>query len=321
MNVLAAAERRGFRRVVVFSSMLALGNPPPDGVVDDRAKANPSELAYARAKQEMERRCRAFAAGSKLEVVLLRPTCVFGPFGRDFGSAPLAAQASGNFFLLDGGKGLANLVYVDNLVDAALLAARAPCPSGSAFIINEEEWPASWAEFLTPQMQAAFGDDVRVIDVPTESLRRIGAGHAREHSFPMVFRQAIRSHAASAAWVSGHPLFRAWKSLQSRLRGRSALASPIANPAVPEVADRAASARAELEARLSRLPKFPYGDFYLRFFGTKASFRSDAARTQLGWMPRVDRGTAMAETLAWVERAYPRKSTHVNCDGGGTACP
>ncbi len=303
VNVLLAAERHGFRRVVVFSSMLALGNPAADGTVDDDSAAKGSELQYANAKREMERRCQEFAKTSRVEVVILRPTCVFGPFGRDFGSAQLDAQCSGEFFLLDSGQGLANLVYVDNLVEAALLAADADCPSGSAMIVNEEEWPITWSEFYLPQMRRAFGDDIAVPDVVMTTLRQLAAVHRRERSFPTVFRQAIRNYPACADWVSRNRLFRGWQRLRSAVRGKPAVGQSA--PTTPRPADPAREHRKTLEASVSQAREFPYAEFFQSFFSTQAIYRSDRARHWLGWHPRVDRAAAMTETLAWVARAYP----------------
>jgi hypothetical protein len=64
-----------------------------------------------------------------------------------------------------------------------------------------------------------------------------------------------------------------------------------------------------LEAIISQSRSFPYGPFYLSFFTTQASYRSDGARKLLAWRPRVDRQTAMKETLKWIERANPGKDS------------
>ncbi|MFC1605447.1 NAD-dependent epimerase/dehydratase family protein [Pseudomonadota bacterium] len=315
MNVLHAAERHGLRRVVVFSSMMALGNPNANGVIDDDSPPNESELVYAKAKLEMERRCREFAANSRVEVVILRPTCVFGPFGRDFGSAHLDRQAKGEFFLTDSGRGLANLVYVDNLVEAAILASKAECPSGSTMIINEEEWPMTWADFFAPQMKRAFGDDTVILDLPTSALVELGTEHRRNHAFPAVFRQAIRSHAPSAEWVSRNQLFRGWKAARNWRRRRVAASEQLAQSSRRGTVDQAAKLRMLLECSLKQSRSFPCGPFFLSFYTTQAIFRSDRARSYLGWRPRIDRQTAMNETLGWVERAYPDwgQSERENC--------
>ena len=307
MNVLRAAERASARRVVIFSSMLALGNPPSSGDVNDETVANRSELDYANAKAEMERRCREFARNSRVEIVILRPTCVFGPFGRDFGSAHLDRQVSGEFFLLEAGRGNANLVYVDNLVDAAMRAATASCRSGSTFLINEEEWPSSWAEFFIPQMREAFDNASVLPQLSSAELVGLAVQHRRSRSFPTVVRQAIRNHPACAEWLANHALFRVWKFF-TRM---SVSAQPSASaPAHPEgqAGTPHSSSLAELQSKILQARTFPYGAFYQSFFATSAVYRSGKARQELGWRPRVDRESAMEETLAWIRRAYPRRS-------------
>jgi predicted dehydrogenase/nucleoside-diphosphate-sugar epimerase len=307
LNVLASAERHGFRRVIVFSSMLALGNPKTDGEADDDSLPNDSELEYAKAKREMERLCKEFATRSRVEVVILRPTCVFGPFGRDFGSAQLDSQRNGEFFLLDSGGGLANLVYVDNLVDAAILAASAKCPSGSALIVNEEEWPMTWAEFFLPQMRRAFGEQATIVNLTTQELQELAAKHQHSRSFPTVFREAVRNHAACAEWVAGNPLFRVWQSLRKPW-SRHAQVKQLAPASRPAPVDSMSQGKLRLVVAISQLRTFPYGPFFLSFFTTRAQFRSGRARQLLGWRPLMGRHAAMTETLAWIERAYPGAS-------------
>lgn len=307
LNVLRCAERHGFRRVVVFSSMLALGNPAAHGSVDDDSPPHESELPYAQAKKEMERQCRLYAASSRVEVVILRPTCVFGPFGRDFGSAQLDRQAKDEFFLLESGRGLANLVYVDNLAEAAILAADAKCQSGSCFIVNEEEWPMTWAEFLVPQIKRAFGVEMPIPDLSVARLTVLETEHRQARSFPTVIRKAIRSHAASAEWVSNHPMFRVWKKIGGWVRrpeDRSQHSQHSQTTARQLAAGSIEHKTRGLEENISQFRSFPYGPFYRSFFTTQSVFRSDGARNVFSWRPNVDRRKAMRETLTWIERAY-----------------
>src|SRR5262249_59076022 len=49
--------------------------------------------------------------------------------------------------LVDGGAGLANLVFVEDLVDAMWAAAEAPGASGTACLVSGER-PVTWAEYL-----------------------------------------------------------------------------------------------------------------------------------------------------------------------------
>ncbi|MGA8261596.1 MAG: NAD(P)-dependent oxidoreductase, partial [Arenicellales bacterium] len=304
MNVLRCAEGAGFRRVVVFSSMLALGNPKADGDVKDHDAPNASDFDYANAKREMEAQCKRFAKQSRLEVVILRPTCVFGPFGKDFGSAHLDRQSSGEFFLLEGGRGLANLVYVDNLAEAAILAGTARCESGSTFIINEEEWPCTWAEFFLPLIRLAFGAGTVIPDLSREELTALAKEHRRRRSFPEVLRQAVRNYPACGEWLGDSRLFQLWRQRQIFLRSNEGTSTETVR-SEGAIDGGSNSLKHQLREKVLRLRHFPYGGFYTSFFDSQAVYRSDVARATLGWRPSVDRVAAMNATLEWVERAYP----------------
>jgi nucleoside-diphosphate-sugar epimerase len=90
----------------------------------------------------------AFARGRVLggEVVALRPTLVYGPAAPLWLLAYFERVRSGQVLLIDGGRGLANLVYVDDLVAAMWSAATAPI-AGEAFLISGER-PITWREYL-----------------------------------------------------------------------------------------------------------------------------------------------------------------------------
>jgi hypothetical protein len=210
--------------------------------------------------------------------------------------------------LLDSGGGLANLVYVDNLVDAAILAASAKCPSGSALIVNEEEWPMTWAEFFLPQMRRAFGERTVIADLSTNELQELAARHRRSRSFPTVFREAVRNHAACAEWVATNPLFRGWQALRKLPKRPGLQAQRLAPASRSAPGDPLTQNKLRLVASISQLRTFPYGYFFLSFFTTRTVFRSGRARQWLGWRPLMGRHAAMTETLAWIERAYPGAS-------------
>jgi nucleoside-diphosphate-sugar epimerase len=145
-HVVEAAARAGARRVVHVSTMSVHGDMLPP-VLTEECPFDLQGDAYGVSKAEGER--AAFALGRKLgvEVVALRPTLVYGP------NAPLWVL---QYFdrvrreqvaLIDGGAGLANLVYVDDLVDAMWAAAERPAVAGEAFLVSGAT-PVPWRDYL-----------------------------------------------------------------------------------------------------------------------------------------------------------------------------
>jgi len=301
LNVLRAAVAAKVKRVVVLSSMLAMGEPPASGEVSEGSRLAPSAMPYALAKAGMERAALDFVRGSGLELVILRPTCVFGPYGSDFGSAHLDAMVSKRHFQVDGGQGRANLVYVDNLVDAILLAANAPGIGGSSFIVNEEEHAVTWREYFAELAQAAFD---RVPEVPSftrEEVIDLQREWQRRNTFPGVLRAAVRAHPGAREWLATKPLFRAWQGLRSAGRAEpAARAMPAPKPVAAPVADTKALLREAIVG-----DRRCYIDAaYAAFFSSRATYSSAQLRTRLGWAPRVGREEAMSSTRDWAARAY-----------------
>ena len=96
--LLQAAQAAGVRRVVYLSSVAVYGEAA--GMVDETTPALGEPTAYARSKLEAEALChRAAAAG--LEVVILRPTLIYGPFGETWTIAYATRLASGRWRSLE----------------------------------------------------------------------------------------------------------------------------------------------------------------------------------------------------------------------------
>ncbi len=145
-NVVSAAAGTGVRRVVHLSSMAVHGYVLPPVLTED-APLNFRSDAYGISKAEGE--VAAFECGraSGVEVVALRPTLVYGPRAPLWVLAYCERVKCEQIALIDGGRGLANLVYVDDLVDAMLLAAERPRVAGEAFLISGAH-PVTWRDYL-----------------------------------------------------------------------------------------------------------------------------------------------------------------------------
>ena len=80
LNVLRAAKAAGVRRVVLTSSLTAIGNSSTRERPLDESRWNDAATEpYARAKTMAERKARAFADESGLDLVCINPTMVIGP--------------------------------------------------------------------------------------------------------------------------------------------------------------------------------------------------------------------------------------------------
>jgi nucleoside-diphosphate-sugar epimerase len=144
LNVLLAARDAGVRRVVFASSSSVYG--PGEELPKHEAMPTLPIAPYAVAKLAAEAYCRAFFKVYGLETVALRYFNVFGP-RQDPQSAYAAVIPRFITALLEerppliygDGEQSRDFTYIDNVVDANLLAAAAPDVGGQTFNIACEQ--------------------------------------------------------------------------------------------------------------------------------------------------------------------------------------
>ncbi len=141
LSVLWAAHRAGVRRVVYAGSSSAYGDTPTLPKVESMC---PNPISpYAVSKLAGEHYCRVFTHAYGLETVTLRYFNVFGP-RQDPGSPYSGVLSRFVTALLDGqqpvvfgdGEQSRDFTYVDNVVEANLLALTAPGVAGQVLNIG-----------------------------------------------------------------------------------------------------------------------------------------------------------------------------------------
>jgi nucleoside-diphosphate-sugar epimerase len=144
-NVLEAAVTASVERVVHVSSTDVYGYPGGEAV-DETYAATPFRNWYAQTKLEAEAEVRHAASAHPLEVVILRPATVYGPGSVEVVGEIAKAIRKRNMLLIGGGRAVAGLVYVDNVVDAVMLALHHAAAPGQAFNVTDG-LPTTWREF------------------------------------------------------------------------------------------------------------------------------------------------------------------------------
>jgi nucleoside-diphosphate-sugar epimerase len=144
-HVLEAARRGGIRRVVHISTVDVYGSLET-GLVDE---SWPLRVAgeYGEMKLAAEEVCRTFMTEG-FPVVVLRPTLVYGPFSETW-TVPYARRLRSGTWLIseDDAQGTCNLIYVDDLVRAVVLALRRNEAPGECFNVSGPDQP-TWNEYF-----------------------------------------------------------------------------------------------------------------------------------------------------------------------------
>ena len=96
----------------------------------------------------------------------LRPSIVFGPRSR--WCSDLAREAiERTAYLIQEGHGICNTIYIDNLIDAIVLAAEAKGVDGQYFLVRDKE-TVTWREFYEPILKACgvSVDEIHHVEAP-----------------------------------------------------------------------------------------------------------------------------------------------------------
>ncbi|MBN8831836.1 MAG: NAD-dependent epimerase/dehydratase family protein [Sphingomonadales bacterium] len=156
-TVYRAAERAGCKRLVYLSSAMVHGQSPPPGCDDATPLSHKQPIHYNLSKIKAEERLFALRRKRRLEAVALRPGIVFGPRSQWIGGLA-DSLLTGEAYLIDGGEGLCNAIYVDNLVEGIVRAFDAPAADGEAFLLGDAETPR-WEEVYR-RVAGAVGVDM-----------------------------------------------------------------------------------------------------------------------------------------------------------------
>ncbi len=173
-HVVEAAARHGVRRVVHCSTVGIHGNVEGAPLNED-APLRPDGI-YEETKAAGDELARDLGAELGTEVVVLRPTPVYGPGDTRLLKLFKLAQKKRTVMLGSGRAGY-HLVYIDDLIDAFVLAATEPGVGGEAFIVGGPERPS--LNDVTRTLADLLGQkDQRVVRLPASPVRLLG--HACE---------------------------------------------------------------------------------------------------------------------------------------------
>jgi UDP-glucose 4-epimerase len=138
-NLISACRKlSNFGRFVFFGSAAEYGNSPVPFCESN--KETPTD-AYGAGKLAVTEILRVLSKSDRFPSVILRPTIIYGP-GQDVGMflpALISSLIAGEKFSMSFGKQSRDLVYIDDLVSATILALTSPSLYGEVVNISSGE--------------------------------------------------------------------------------------------------------------------------------------------------------------------------------------
>lgn len=172
-NCLEAAEKQGVKKFIYCSTCGVHGNVenPP---ADEDAPINPADY-YQQTKYEAEPVVQEFARRG-MNTTIIRPAAIYGPGDPERYFMIFRRVAKGKFPMFGNGKTLYHPLYIDNLVDAHILAMDPDKGNGGTYLIADDRYLS--IEELVKEVGKAMGINVQITHFPVWPL--VAAGHIFE---------------------------------------------------------------------------------------------------------------------------------------------
>lgn len=173
-TVLDAAVKAGVSRFIYCSTCGVHGNVEnPPG--DENAPIHPADY-YQRTKYEAEPLVLRYHSEGRIPGVILRPAAIYGPGDPERFLMIFKRVARGRFPMFGSGKTLYHPLYIDNLVDAFILAMEPGRGDGNAYLIADREYLS--IEELVKKTARALDVEVKIPHYPVWPV--VAAGHICE---------------------------------------------------------------------------------------------------------------------------------------------
>ena len=294
-NVLEAALQAGVKRVVHLSTLMVYGNTP-DGDLDETAPRCYTGAAYSDTKLDAEKLALDYVEQHGLPVTVLQPTAVYGPFGGFWTTDTLQRLKAETVVLVNGGDGLCNAVYIDDTINAMLLAAVKEKAIGEAFLISDGQ-PVTWQDFFNRYARMVGSAEM----VSMSADEALAAYHAQRQR--------------KSKWLLGETtsILREEAPIRERLLRTRELSTlvKVSGALLPKQIRQSLKRRIGGNARTSQpqshskteKPMQLMSPLEIEFYTAKTSVRIDKARQMLGFQPAFDLESGMRLTEQWARWA------------------
>jgi nucleoside-diphosphate-sugar epimerase len=145
LKLIRTSIARGVKRFIYLSSTVVYGFTGNLNTGEDQ-KLKPFHHVYCESKYLAE--TKVFEHKKEIEIFILRPSNVFGPYDTRFTMPLIEGINRGLKFFPGGGKKITSPCYVKNLVNAVELCIKAEKGSGEAYNITDGN-DITWKEFLS----------------------------------------------------------------------------------------------------------------------------------------------------------------------------
>lgn len=134
---------------LVHLSSVAVHEPMKDPIINEDSRICDKNNFYGYTKFLIEKELIRLHDEKELDVIILRPTNVYGPFSGAWTIGPCLKLMTGKVIMTDAAKNsINNIIYVDDVCNFMILAALKKVEKGkNVFLINGPDSNISWSKF------------------------------------------------------------------------------------------------------------------------------------------------------------------------------
>ena len=301
-HLVDAAVAAGVRRFVHVSTLSVYGDLKGNELTESAPRVRTGDV-YGDTKLEAEEIVLSAHQTQQLSAVVLQPTVVYGPFGGWWTAGQLDRLKAGRFALANGGEGVCNPVYVDDVVQAAIRAALADNVEGQTFLVSGPA-PVTWRDYYAA-MERMLGRS-STLPMNVEEIRQRQKEPRKPRTVFGWALQVLRERPDIRQRFVNSPIlglpYRVLSKLAPRkllnAAKRRVLGADVVPPETQAKTD-AAEAASPADSRPIIVPDAAS----LSQFTSPTRVNIDKARAMLGYAPQYDLSRGMALTEQWARWA------------------
>jgi nucleoside-diphosphate-sugar epimerase len=204
LNLLELSKENDVAALLFLSTISVYGSHRT-GMIDETTPPGPSVDAYGKSKREAENLVIRFGEENKLPVVVLQPTGIYGPWAPSYGLKMLSMVSKGRVPLSLESDGIANLVYVDDVIQAMLKSILSSASYNKRYIISGPD-PISWETFFN-SFEPLTGRPT-TIRLPESKIAELYKDASRKPSLLPIVRGLLKIDVTEAKKLLQFPLLK-----------------------------------------------------------------------------------------------------------------
>ena len=290
-NVLEESLRQNVKRVVHMSTISVYGETK-DGDLNELSPRKYSKEVYGDSKLEAEKIALYYFKKFGLPVSIIQPTIVYGPFAPSWTIGLINRLKKGRIILVEDGKGLCNTVFIEDVIQALILAALKERAIGETFLISAEE-PVTWWDFYKVY-EKMIGDE-STISMDLDEIREFNKIYREERKTINQIKKACKKHPDILRGIFHLPAVNKFYKISKAIVPESIFNRVKEN----FIGKNEVDIQNRIEEKLIFLMTQREVNFYL----TKTRVKIDKAKKILGYQPKYNLEQGMEITEKWLRYA------------------